>query len=152
MTEKYSDPRFAAVAENYRVIADRVANAAIRSGRNPEDVILMAATKTVPVEVINHAIDCGLRYIGENRVQEFMDKYEKIQWSAGVTGHIIGRLQTNKVKYIGDGALSLNEGEIVYEGTKQEFISKFLGKSKCFLRSHNQQTITCFDGEIVIEK
>ena len=102
MTEKYSDPRFAAVAENYRVIADRVANAAIRSGRNPEDVILMAATKTVPVEVINHAIDCGLRYIGENRVQEFMDKYEKIQWSAGVTGHIIGRLQTNKVKYIAD--------------------------------------------------
>lgn len=59
---------------------------------------------------------------------------------------------SNKVKHIGDGALSLNEGEIVYEGTKHEFIGKFLGKSKCFLRSHKSQIIICTDGEIVIEK
>ena len=102
MTEKFCDPRFDAVAENFRVISDRVAEAAIRSGRRPEDVTLLAATKTVPAEIINHAIDCGLRYVGENRVQEFMEKYDKIRWDAGVTGHIIGRLQTNKVKYIAD--------------------------------------------------
>ena len=57
---------------------------------------------------------------------------------------------SNKVTYIGDGALSLNEGEIVYEGTRQEFVSKFFGKSKCFLRSHNSHTIICTDGEIVV--
>lgn len=56
----------------------------------------------MPAEVINHAIGCGLRFIGENRVQEFMDKYEKIDWDKGVSGQIIGRLQTNKVKYIID--------------------------------------------------
>lgn len=102
MTEKLSDPRLLAVEENFKVITSRIAEAAIRSGRRPEDITLLAATKTVPAEVINHAIGCGLRFIGENRVQEFMDKYEQIDWNAGVTGHIIGRLQTNKVKYIID--------------------------------------------------
>ena len=72
------------------------------ASRKPEDITFLAATKTVPAEVINHAIGCGLRFIGENRVQEFMDKYEKIDWDKGVSGQIIGRLQTNKVKYIID--------------------------------------------------
>ena len=57
-----------------------------------------------------------------------------------------------KVKYIGDGALSLNAGEIVYEGTKEEFIAKFLGKTKCFERSNRQQIISCTNGELVIDK
>ena len=102
MTERLSDPRLIAVEENYKYIMNRIAEAAIRSGRHPEDITLLAATKTVPAEIINHAIACGLRYIGENRVQEFVDKFEKIDWKSGVTGHIIGRLQTNKVKYIID--------------------------------------------------
>lgn len=102
MTEKYSDPRFVSVEENYKVITERIAEAAVRSGRRPEDITFLAATKTVPVEVINHAIRCGLRFVGENRVQEYMEKYEKIDWNAGVSGHMIGRLQTNKVKYIVD--------------------------------------------------
>ena len=102
MTEKSFNTRLLTVEENYKHITERIAEAAIRSGRNPEDITLLAATKTVPAEVINHAIKCGLRYIGENRVQEFIDKYEAIDWKSGVTGHIIGRLQTNKVKYIID--------------------------------------------------
>lgn len=102
MTERYSDPRFQMVEENYKYITSQIAEAAIRSGRRPEEITFLAATKTVPVEIINHAIRCGLRYIGENRVQEYLDKYDKIDWSAGVTGQIIGRLQTNKVKYIAD--------------------------------------------------
>ena len=85
-----------------KAITNRIAEAAVRSGRKPEDITFLAATKTVPAEVINHAIGCGLRFIGENRVQEFMDKYEKIDWDKGVSGQIIGRLQTNKVKYIID--------------------------------------------------
>ena len=102
MTEKCFEERFRDVEENYKVITNRIAEAAVRSGRKPEDITFLAATKTVPAEVINHAIGCGLRFIGENRVQEFMDKYEKIDWDKGVSGQIIGRLQTNKVKYIID--------------------------------------------------
>jgi len=102
MTEKYSDPRFLAVEENYKYITERIAQAAVRSCRNPEDITFLAATKTVPAEVINHAIRCGLRYVGENRVQEYLSKYESIDWASGVQGQIIGRLQTNKVKYIVD--------------------------------------------------
>ena len=102
MTEKCFEERFRDVEENYKVITNRIAEAAVRSGRKPEDITFLAATKTVPAEIINHAIGCGLRFIGENRVQEFMDKYEKIDWDKGVSGQIIGRLQTNKVKYIID--------------------------------------------------
>ena len=102
MTEKCFEERFRDVEENYKAITNRIAEAAVRSGRKPEDITFLAATKTVPAEVINHAIGCGLRFIGENRVQEFMDKYEKIDWDKGVSGQIIGRLQTNKVKYIID--------------------------------------------------
>ncbi len=56
---------------------------------------------------------------------------------------------SNTVKRIGDGALSLNAGEINYMGTKEEFIGKFLGKSKCFLRSKSQ-VVKCSDGDLVI--
>ncbi len=62
---------------------------------------LIAVTKTRSVEEINLAIQCGVRHIGENRVQELLEKYDQIEKS-GVTIHLIGRLQTNKVKYIID--------------------------------------------------
>ena len=92
MTEKCFEERFRDVEENYKVITNRIAEAAVRSGRKPEDITFLAATKTVPAEVINHAIGCGLRFIGENRVQEFMDKYEKIDWDKGVSGQIIDKV------------------------------------------------------------
>ncbi len=66
------------------------------------EITLLAATKTVPYEVINYAIDnLGIRDIGENRVQELLEKYEHIHRD-NVNIHFIGRLQTNKVKYIID--------------------------------------------------
>ena len=64
MTEKCSDPRLLDVEENYKRIADRVAQAAVRSGRQPEDVSLLAATKTVQPVYITRAIACGLRFVG----------------------------------------------------------------------------------------
>ena len=65
-------------------------------------VTLLAATKTVPVEVINYATrELGITHIGENRVQELLDKYPLLH-KDGVSIHFIGRLQTNKVKYIID--------------------------------------------------
>ena len=56
MTEKCFEERFRDVEENYKVITNRIAEAAVRSGRKPEDITFLAATKTVPAEVINHAI------------------------------------------------------------------------------------------------
>ena len=70
-----------------------------QAGRKPEEVTLLAATKTVPVEVINYAISRGLQCIGENRVQELLDKYDALD-HAGCDVQFIGQLQTNKVKYL----------------------------------------------------
>lgn len=84
--------------ENFGEIKARVAAAAIKSGRKPEDIMLLAATKTVEPEVINHAIKSGIEYIGENRVQEFLSKENDVK--GDVHKHFIGHLQTNKVKDI----------------------------------------------------
>ena len=71
--EKWSSDELAqrcrALEENMKRIQAEIAEAAIRSGRRPEDITLLAATKTVPVEVINYGIERGLDHIGENRVQ-----------------------------------------------------------------------------------
>ena len=84
--------------ENLPIVKRTIANAA-KAG---QEVTLLAATKTVPVEVINYAIDTlGITCIGENRVQELLEKYDALH-KDGVSIHFIGRLQTNKVKYIID--------------------------------------------------
>ena len=62
--------KIAALEENYKVVTEKVAQAAIKSGRRPEEITLLAATKTVPVPVINRAIELGITCIGENKVQE----------------------------------------------------------------------------------
>ncbi len=85
--------------ENYKTITQNIAVAAEKSGRKYEDITLLAATKTVGTDVINYAIKLGIEFIGENRVQEFLSKYEAY---APVHKHFIGHLQTNKVKDIID--------------------------------------------------
>ena len=80
----------------------RVRSAIASRVKEGQNVTLLAATKTVPVEVINYAIrELGITHIGENRVQELLDKYEALD-KEKVSIHFIGRLQTNKVKYIID--------------------------------------------------
>ncbi len=86
-------------AENYKIITQKIAQAAEQSGRKYEDITLLAATKTVDIDVINYAIDSGINVIGENRVQEFLSKYEEY---SPVEKHFIGHLQTNKIKDIID--------------------------------------------------
>lgn len=71
---------------------------AVRSNLK-EDVLLVAVTKTHSPDEINEATDCGVTDIGENKVQEILDKYDKVK---PVRWHMIGHLQTNKVKYIID--------------------------------------------------
>lgn len=95
MTEKSSIDIF---SENYKIIRENIAAAAERSGRSTDDITLLAATKTVPTEVINFAISSGITHIGENRVQEFLSKNDDI--TQNVHKHFIGHLQTNKVKDI----------------------------------------------------
>lgn len=84
--------------ENYKVIIDKINNAAIRSGRSADDITLLAATKTVEPKVISYAFEQGLRYMGENRVQEFLSKEEELPEK--MHKQFIGTLQTNKVKQI----------------------------------------------------
>ncbi len=94
MTEKSSVSIF---DENYKLILDNINEAAVSVGKKAEDIILLAATKTVDIDTINHAIKSGINYIGENRVQELLSKD---QGYAPVHKHFIGHLQTNKVKDI----------------------------------------------------
>lgn len=96
---EYREQRCKDIEENLKEIRDNIAEAAIQSGRSPEDVRLMAVTKTVEPYFINHAIHCGINLIGENRVQEFLGKKPELDLD-GVDCHLIGHLQTNKVKQI----------------------------------------------------
>lgn len=91
----------AEIRENIERLKKNAADAAVRSGRRPEDIRIVLATKTQPPEKINHALRCGITEIGENRVQELLDKYDAIDRD-GINIHFIGTLQTNKVKYIID--------------------------------------------------
>ena len=88
------------IKENLIKIKENIAKACEKSGRNPEDVLILAVTKTRSAEEINEAISLGITDIGENRVQELMSKYDDVD--KNVRWHIIGHLQTNKVKYIAD--------------------------------------------------
>lgn len=86
---------------NIETVALNVRAAAERSGRKYEDIKILAATKTQNAEMINRAISYGIRYIGENRVQELTEKYDAYD-KENASVHFIGRLQTNKVKYLAD--------------------------------------------------
>ena len=89
-----------AVLERLAVIRQNIAGACKASGRAEQDVTLMAVTKTVSPELINLAVDAGVKTLGENRVQEFLSKHDAYRKDAQV--QFIGHLQTNKVKQIID--------------------------------------------------
>lgn len=96
MTEKLSVEEF---NNNLKEIRDKIQLSAKKSGRTEQDIILLAATKTVDADTINYAISQGIEYIGENKVQEFLSKNDNI---VPCHRHFIGHLQTNKVKDIID--------------------------------------------------
>ncbi len=93
------------VSERYAEVRKRVDEAAIRSGRDPGEVTLIAVTKTHPASEINEAIDAGATDIGENRVQELLEKYEEVK---PVRWHLIGHLQTNKVRQVIDRVVMIH--------------------------------------------
>ena len=84
------------IEKNLVSVRERIERAALKSGRDPSGVRLVAVTKTVGVDLINRAIDAGVGIIGENRVKDAKEKFGKIGARAG--WHMIGHLQRNKVK------------------------------------------------------
>jgi pyridoxal phosphate enzyme (YggS family) len=84
------------VAENIATVREHIRIAASRVGRRPDDITLMAVSKTFPAESIREAYGAGIRYFGENRVQEFVTKVDAVRALDDAHWHMIGHLQTNK--------------------------------------------------------
>ena len=99
------------IRDNIEYINKLKNEAALKSGRTGDDVLLVAVTKLHDADEINEAIDCGITDIGENKVQEIMNKYEKVK---PVRWHLIGHLQTNKVKYIIDKVAMIHSVESLH--------------------------------------
>lgn len=100
------------IRENVQFARNKIAEACRRSSREFEEIELVAITKTVDVEQINEAIEAGIRVVGENRVQEAWRKFqevgEKAHW------HMVGHLQTNKVKRVLQFADMIHSVDSVY--------------------------------------
>ena len=88
------------VAENLIQVQKNIKEACKKVNRDPDEVTLIAVSKTKPVEMLKEAYEAGARVFGENKVQEIVDKYD--QMPSDVKWHLIGHLQRNKVKYIVD--------------------------------------------------
>ena len=88
------------INDNLAHVKERVKAACMRSGRNPDDVTILAVSKTKPAEDIMALYEAGQRDFGENYVQELREKHEKLP--SDIRWHMIGHLQRNKVKYIAD--------------------------------------------------
>jgi pyridoxal phosphate enzyme (YggS family) len=84
------------IAENIGMVRERIAAAARRCGRDPDDITLMGVSKTFPIESVREAYAAGLRVFGENRVQEFTGKADAVRDLGDAKWHMIGHLQTNK--------------------------------------------------------
>lgn len=119
------------VKENYNYVKQQVEKTAKSCGRDPKEITLIAVSKTKPLENIEELIEIGVEDFGENKVQELCDKYEHV--SQPVRFHLIGHLQTNKVKYIVDKACLIHSVDslklaqtIQKEAAKKQVIAQIL--------------------------
>nr|WP_302591624.1 YggS family pyridoxal phosphate-dependent enzyme [uncultured Marvinbryantia sp.] len=94
------------ITENYRYVRGRIDEACRRAGRNPQDVTLIAVSKTKPVSMIEELLPEGVLDFGENKPQELKEKYELLP--KNLRFHMIGHLQRNKVKYIIESACMIH--------------------------------------------
>lgn len=122
---------FPLVKENYNYVKQQVEETAKACGRDPKEITLIAVSKTKPLENIEELIEIGVEDFGENKVQELCDKYEHV--SQPVHFHLIGHLQTNKVKYIVDKACLIHSVDslklaqtIQKEAAKKQVIAQIL--------------------------
>lgn len=108
------------IAERIDTVRENIAEALERSGRR-EKVTLIAVTKTVEPERIQQAVDCGCTILGENRVQEMMEKYDSVR---GAVWHLIGHLQKNKVKYV------VGKAELIHSVDSFELLSQINARAE----------------------
>jgi pyridoxal phosphate enzyme (YggS family) len=94
MKNQYSDT----ISERLAAIRERMDRAAVKCGRNPAEIKLVAVSKTIPAEKVKPAIDAGAAILGENYIQECRDKFNELA-TTPVSWHFIGHLQRNKAKY-----------------------------------------------------
>lgn len=125
MLEKSFDSRN--IEENVRRVLAEVEEAALRAGRDPNEIQVMAVTKTNPPEAINRAIRSGIKLIGENRVQEMLSKIDGIALGDCAL-HLIGHLQTNKVKLAAPHVSMIESVDSVRLAREISVCSEKLGK------------------------
>lgn len=106
------------VAENLKTIRERVDAACERAGRRPEEVALIAVSKTKPLSMLQKAYEAGARDFGENKVQEILEKYPEMPEDARF--HMIGHLQTNKVKQVVGKAVLIHSVDSLHLAEKIE--------------------------------
>ena len=98
--------------DNLKDVEERIQAACDRSGRKREDVLLVAVSKTKPVEMIEEVMTAGIVDFGENKPQELRDKYEVL--AQNVRFHMIGHLQTNKIKYVIDRVVLIHSIDSIH--------------------------------------
>ena len=119
------------VKENLKIVEEKISAACKKAGRAREEVTLVAVSKTKPISMIEEAMESGITQFGENKVQELTSKYEVLP--KNLNWHLIGHLQTNKVKYIVDKAVLIHSVDslklamqIDKEAAKRNIISNIL--------------------------
>ena len=119
------------VCDQYRRVEEKVKNACKRAGRPPEEVTLIAVSKTKPASMIEELLPLGVRDFGENKVQELTAKEEALP--KDIRWHMIGHLQRNKVKYVIDKACMIHSvdslrlaQEISKEAVKHDLVMPVL--------------------------
>jgi PLP dependent protein len=117
------------IAENLAKLQARIATAARRAGRQPEEVELMAVSKTVPAERIREAYNAGLRLFGENRVQEFAAKADAVRDLTSAEWHMIGHLQTNKAAKAAEFFSAIDSVDSLKLAEKLNASAQSLGKN-----------------------
>ena len=95
------------ILQNIADISEKISAAAVKSKRDPADIQLVGVTKSLDPDTIRQLISAGVTHLGENRVQEFLPKYEALL-EISPTWHFIGHLQRNKVKYIIDKVIMIH--------------------------------------------
>jgi len=116
------------ISENIAAVRERIAAAALRAGRNPNDITLMAVSKTQPPERIREAYNAGLRVFGENRVQEFAGKFDALRDLRDAEWHMIGHLQTNKAAKTAELFHSVDSVDSLKLAEKLDAAARALGK------------------------
>ena len=119
---------FMSISENIARLREQIAAAAARAARRPEEIALMAVTKTHPADRIREAYDAGLRVFGENRVQEFTGKAASLRDLREAEWHMIGHLQSNKAAAAAEAFAAIDSLDSLKLAEKLNTSAEKLGK------------------------